>query len=154
MTSTTRRALLAMVHAARRTLALDDESYRALLERLTGKRSCRDMSGQELQLVVDHLRTQGAIEQRTRGHYPGGAGEFDNRPTAAQMGTIERLAGAAGYAGLTDPRFAAFLRRTAHVDSARFLDRARASRVISGLVQVARWRGRSRRAASEGESTP
>ncbi len=154
MTSSTRRALLAMIHAARRALALDDESYRALLERLTGKRSCSDMTYQELQLVVDHFRVQGAIEQRAGAHFPGGSGEFDNRPTSAQMGTIERLASAAGYASLDDSRFTRFLLRTAQVDSIRFLHRARASRVISGLVQVTRWRGRSRRITSEGGSTP
>lgn len=154
MTSSTRRALLAMIHAARRTLALDDESYRALLERLTGKRSCGDMTYHELQIVVDHFRAHGAIGQRSGAHFPGGSGEFDNRPTPAQMGTIERLAGAAGYAGLDDARFTRFLRRTTHVDNIRFLDRARASSVISGLVQVTRSQRRSRRPATEGEPTP
>lgn len=142
MTATTRRTLLAMIHAARRTLALDEDAYRGLLERLTGKRSCRDLNGAELQRVVDHFRADGAIPERSHSPYPGGSGELDDRPTDTQWGTINFLAAEAGYTGLDDPRFADFLRRTAHVDSARFLDRARASDVISGLVQVARWRNR------------
>lgn len=36
-------------------LALDDDTYRALLERLTGKRSAADLTWQERKRVIDHL---------------------------------------------------------------------------------------------------
>ncbi|WP_275064708.1 regulatory protein GemA [Bartonella sp. AU55XJBT] len=50
---------LAAIHMGRRALALDDETYRAMLYRLTGKYSAKDLSVLERRLVVDEMRACG-----------------------------------------------------------------------------------------------
>lgn len=46
-----RRALIAKIKIAQKELGLDDDTYRAVLERVTGKRSCADMDVSELEYV-------------------------------------------------------------------------------------------------------
>lgn len=55
-----RRRELALIHQAKTALGLDDDTYRALLERLTGKRSAADLDWRGRKLVLDHLKAQGA----------------------------------------------------------------------------------------------
>lgn len=55
---------LAVIHMGRRALALDDETYRAMLYRLTGKYSSKDLSVLEKRLVVDEMRAWGFKPKR------------------------------------------------------------------------------------------
>lgn len=50
---------LAMMHVAKRHLGLDDDTYRAVLLRVTGKNSSKDMTGRERQAVLEEFRRQG-----------------------------------------------------------------------------------------------
>ncbi|VEJ45312.1 regulatory protein GemA [Bartonella vinsonii] len=50
---------LAILHMGKRALGLDDETYRALLYRLTGKQSAKDLSVSEKRLVVDEMKACG-----------------------------------------------------------------------------------------------
>ncbi|WP_019219119.1 phage protein GemA/Gp16 family protein [Bartonella florencae] len=50
---------LAAIHMSKRALGLDDETYRALLYRLTGKYSAKDLSVLEKRLVMDEMRACG-----------------------------------------------------------------------------------------------
>lgn len=54
-----RRRLLAKVHVAKKQLALDDETYRAILERVTGKRSAGALTDHELVRVLADFRLHG-----------------------------------------------------------------------------------------------
>lgn len=54
-----RQRLIAQIHIGKNQLGLDDETYRALLQRCTGKTSCSDMSFSQLHQVVELLRQQG-----------------------------------------------------------------------------------------------
>jgi phage gp16-like protein len=54
-----RRGLLALVHCARKDLALAEDDYRAVLEHVTGKSSAADCTEGELGLVVDRFRKLG-----------------------------------------------------------------------------------------------
>ncbi|TFF20519.1 regulatory protein GemA [Jiella endophytica] len=51
--------VLAMMHVAKRDLGLDDDTYRAVLVRVTGKRSSKEMTDRERQAVLDEFRRQG-----------------------------------------------------------------------------------------------
>jgi phage gp16-like protein len=53
------RRLRAQVHIAKKDLGLDDETYRALLQRVTGKTSSAKLSVVELNKVVADLRSKG-----------------------------------------------------------------------------------------------
>lgn len=54
-----RRALLAMVHCAKKDLGLDDDVYRTVLERVTGRTSAAELDDRDLSRVVDAFRRQG-----------------------------------------------------------------------------------------------
>lgn len=59
-----RRSLLAMIHLAQVQLGLDDDTYRDLLERVTGQRSARFLSEPQLGEVVDAMRERGFAPAR------------------------------------------------------------------------------------------
>ncbi|ECY1177876.1 regulatory protein GemA [Salmonella enterica] len=49
-----------LIHVARRSLGLDDETYRSMLASVVpGKSSCRDMSDAQLNKVLDTMKTRG-----------------------------------------------------------------------------------------------
>jgi phage gp16-like protein len=54
-----RRRELAAIHAGRKALAIEEESYRALLERVTGRRSARDLDAAGRSAVIGELRRLG-----------------------------------------------------------------------------------------------
>ncbi|MGD9611233.1 MAG: gp16 family protein [Desulfovibrionaceae bacterium] len=54
-----RKSLLAKIHIARKDLGLDEDTYRAMLDNLTGKASAAKLSVPELVRVVADLRRQG-----------------------------------------------------------------------------------------------
>ena len=65
-----RRALIAKIKIAQKELGLDDLTYRAVLERVTGKRSCTECSIPELERVVEDLRQHGFTPKKTAGRRP------------------------------------------------------------------------------------
>lgn len=60
-----RKRLIAMVHVARNQLGLDEDTYRDLLERVTGKRSAAKLTDGELGRVIDALKERGFEPKRT-----------------------------------------------------------------------------------------
>ena len=57
--STAKMALMAKVHIAKKELGLDDDTYRDVLERVTGKRSCKKMLIGELEAVIKDMESRG-----------------------------------------------------------------------------------------------
>ncbi|PKN07511.1 MAG: regulatory protein GemA [Deltaproteobacteria bacterium HGW-Deltaproteobacteria-8] len=66
MKTESRRSLLAKVHIAAKALGLDDETYRDMLEALTGKRSAGKLTDKQLVLVVAALRAKGWNDEDPR----------------------------------------------------------------------------------------
>ncbi|WP_188009227.1 gp16 family protein [Grimontia hollisae] len=54
-----RTRLIKLIHIGKRELGLDDETYRALLQRETGKESCKSMLNSELDTVLRAMERQG-----------------------------------------------------------------------------------------------
>lgn len=50
---------IAAMHVAKKQLGLDDETYRAVLQRVTGKTSARDMNDAERGRVLEEFRNRG-----------------------------------------------------------------------------------------------
>lgn len=59
MTPDQRRNTMAKIHIAKKDLALDDDTYRAMLIELTGKSSAKDLTGNQLGKVLHHLKSKG-----------------------------------------------------------------------------------------------
>jgi phage gp16-like protein len=49
------RRLIAQIHIAKKNLDMDDDSYRSLLENVTGKRSCKGLDISELNDVLNRM---------------------------------------------------------------------------------------------------
>jgi phage gp16-like protein len=54
---------LAAIHELKRDLALTDDTYRATLESITGKRSSRDMNDLERERVIGYLTAMSDHQQ-------------------------------------------------------------------------------------------
>lgn len=54
-----RQRLIRIIHVARRELAMDDDTYRAILQRIGNASSSADLDASKLQLVLDHLKACG-----------------------------------------------------------------------------------------------
>ena len=54
-----RRAMIAKIHIGKKDLGLDDDTYRAILERVTGHRSARDCTDKHLTDVLAELGAKG-----------------------------------------------------------------------------------------------
>lgn len=59
MTNKEKRTLIAKIHIAKKDLAMDDDTYRDVLVRVTGKNSCKDMTLNELKKVIQDLKRLG-----------------------------------------------------------------------------------------------
>lgn len=81
-----RRALLAKVHIARKQLAIEEDSYRALLQRVTGKDSAADLSlGQLEKVLTEFARLGFTSTPRSK------AGSKGGLPSEAQAKKIRAL---------------------------------------------------------------
>jgi phage gp16-like protein len=125
-----RASLIKLIKTGQRFMGWDDATYRAWLEKHTGKRSCTECDDAELSRLGDELRANGfqpSVASRPRG------GSGPDRPTEKQWEFAWRLAKEKGYTGLDDPGLATFCRRVAKVDNPRFLDKAGMRALILGL---------------------
>ncbi|PIE09006.1 MAG: hypothetical protein CSA73_00785 [Rhodobacterales bacterium] len=138
---------LAMIHIAAKRLFGDvskggdgRDAYENWLERHTGKRSAGKLTAPERIELIKRLRRDGLIPERARGGI-GQAKDGAERPTSAQWAKIGGLARSMGWEkGLEDARLRTFVKRTAKVHSTRFITRAQASLVITGLEKWVRQR--------------
>ena len=130
----TRTQYYAMIHMGAARLGYKDEpDYRSWLESLTGKRSATECTGPELASLVTTLRACKALENPRLNAVKGGRGQGE-RPTDAQWQTANGFCRSLGMTGCDDPRFAAFAKRNAKVDSPRFLTK-RSMQLLIGALQ-------------------
>lgn len=88
MNQKNRGKLLAVVHVGKKELGLDDDTYRDLLQAVTGKRSAKDLKIDELNKVIRALEQKGFKHESKR--------SFGNKPDVASfkeplIGKIEAL---------------------------------------------------------------
>lgn len=81
-----RNRLLSAIHAAKRRLGLDDDTYRDMLERLTGERSAKALNEKDLHEVLSHLNGAGA-----KGFYAGRPVRAAGGPNAPLVRKIRAL---------------------------------------------------------------
>lgn len=61
-----RKRELAAIHVAKAQLGMDDDTYRAMLENMTGKRSAADLDWRGRKKVLDYLKFKGFSHQSKR----------------------------------------------------------------------------------------
>ena len=121
-------SMIATIHVLKAQAALDDENYRAFLERRTGKRSAKELSAVEASRIIEDLRA-------VAGQGPKGAVAGLDGPIGGKL----RALWIAGYdLGIvrdrTDRAMLAYLERQTGVSHVRFLKDSRAgTAAIEGL---------------------
>lgn len=118
--------LLAVIHVKKKSLSLDDDTYRDLLERVTGVRSAGEMTEQQRLQVIAEMDRQGAASagprrslraDRVSGRYAGilralwligyNLGIIRDSRDSALISFVERQTGLSHTAWLNDPYDAA-----------------------------------------------
>lgn len=129
-----RNGLIAKIHAMKRELALDDDSYRDLVERVTGKRSCKTLGMAQLEAVKDEFVRLGAGKRRKAPPRRAGARRM---VTGGQASKIRALWLSLYHLGeVDDPAesaLAAFVMRTTGIEALDWLGPDDADKAIRAL---------------------
>lgn len=74
-----RTALIAKIHIAKKQLGLDDATYRDVLERVTGKTSCKEMQLDELKAVFAECKRLGFVPKQSQ------STKYGTKPTVSKQ---------------------------------------------------------------------
>ncbi|WP_336802008.1 regulatory protein GemA [Kaistia sp. MMO-174] len=129
---------LAKIHVAKKALALDDDTYRDVLGRVTGKRSAKDLTVIECGRVLDEFKRLGFKPMPVR--RASGAVEMEG----PYGGKLQALWISAWNLGVvrdrSDRALVSFVERQTGIERTRFLrDAKEAAKAIEGLKK---WIGR------------
>jgi len=135
------RGLLAKIHIAKKDLALDDDSYRALVLRVAGQESCKGLAIGRLEAVLAEFKSLGWKARRKSPPRRAGARAMARDHEAPKIRALWLSLYHLGEIG--DPSEAALARYAARmtkspgqpdgVQALQFLDAAAANRVIKAL---------------------
>jgi len=132
--SSQRHKLLATVHIARKQLAMQDDDYAALLERVTGKRSAADCSDGQLRDAIREFEAKGfrSSSGRSKRRIVGG-GETVRKARAMWISLYQLGAIRDG----SDAALEALGRRQLKVDRLVWANERHANRLIEALKAMA-----------------
>ena len=117
------------IHVAKKQLGLDDETARDVYERLTGKRSLREMSASDHQRVIEHFRAQG-FTPASKGVRKGLQGKYAKKLQALWIAGWNLGV----FRDRRDAALIAFVKRQTGVDAVRFVhDPQDAAKAIEGI---------------------
>ena len=125
-----RDPLLAQIHIARQQLQLEDDDYRALLRRVTGKTSSAELSDTQRRAVIAELKRRGF---KARGTGRAKSSKPYIRKVFALWGELKRE-GIWREDGVGSLR--AFVKKMAGVDDPEFMDYAEATKVIEAMKKI------------------
>jgi len=134
------RKQLAIIHIAKKSLALDDDTYRDALYAHGGARSAKHLSLRGFDAVMRHFKACGFREQERgpRRKEPG-----KDRPGFASEGQLKKvyaswwsLAGTYYTKGKELKALRAFLKKRFRVDHENFLDAQTARKVIEAIKRI------------------
>lgn len=131
-----RKKQIGAIHFGKKSLGLDEDTYRAMLERVTGKTSAADMDTRELALVLDEMRRLGVKRK------PGTEKDFTRSadPLLRKMFAMWKAMGADGIViDPSRPALRAFVKRQTGIDNPEWLTGSDVSKVIEAFKQ---WRAR------------
>lgn len=128
-----RNQQLSKIHIAKKELGLDDDTYRALLSRITGKSSAKDLSPLDVAKVLQEFERLGWKSKQGR-----------NKPKPAadkakQVGKIEAQLAEAGRPWDYGDGLA---KRMYNADRLEWLDAKQLSGVVAALAKDAKRHGR------------
>lgn len=137
------RSKLAIIHVAAKQLGLDDATYRALLRQLAGVASARELSPEGFELVMARLAELGFKSTSPRRPLPARAGMATPRETQLVRHLWWQFTAGQG----NDASLGKWLDGRFKVSALRFVDAARAPKVIAALRHMVAKKARKGAAA-------
>ncbi len=128
-----RNQQLSKIHIAKKDLGLDDETYRALLGRITGQSSAKDLNPLQVAKVLQEFERLGWKSQQGRGKPKAAADK------AKLVGKIEAQLAEAGRPWEYGDGLA---KRLYQVERLEWLDAKQLSGVVAALAKDAKRHGR------------
>ncbi|NHO33308.1 DUF1018 domain-containing protein [Acetobacter sp. LMG 1637] len=121
-----RQSLITKIHVARKDLALEVETYRDILGRVTGHTSCAACSIGQLEDVLKEMKRLGF-------RVKAGRRRVETSAAVRKVWAIWREMAPALRSEGSEAALRAFVKRTAGVDAPEFLDDEGAQKVIEAL---------------------
>jgi len=129
-----RKKMLAKVHIAKKTLALEDDSYRDMLERVTGQRSATNLDQRQLDAVIAEFNRLG-FEDGRKPSKRAGARALADAPMAKKIRALWLdLYHLGAVRDPSEEALATFVEKTAGVAALQWLDGEQANNVIEALL--------------------
>lgn len=132
-----RRALLAKVHIAKKALGLQDDDYRAIIVRVTGKCSAGDLSIAQLEALLAEFERLGFQPVRSIRRAPRATHATAQKARALWISLFQLGA----IADPSDSALEAFAKRQLKVDRLQWADQSRAYPLIEALKAIAERHG-------------
>lgn len=140
-----RQGLIRLIHVAKRDLQLDDDTYRAILQRVAGKGSSSDLTVSELEKVLEHMKRSG-FKVRSKGKAPRTAKPAKAKPSRPLAQDAESRKVRALWLFLhqldvvknpSEEALAAYVKRIAGVDALQWINGEQAERLIETMKKWA-----------------
>jgi phage gp16-like protein len=132
-----RRAEIAKIKIAQKQMGFDDELYRSILERLTGKRSAADLDARERGAVIQEFRRMGFRDAPSK---RAGRARLADSPQSKLIRALWlELLDLGALRDSSERALSLFSERTCAIRELGWLDQAHAAKVIGALQQ---WRDR------------
>lgn len=132
-----RNQLIKLIHVAKRSLNMDESSYRNILQTIGGAASAADLSVPKLELVLEHLKKCGFTVRSNKKPQRNLA---DDQQSKMIRGLWLELANSGVVKDPSEQALASFVKRMTKVSALQWLSSKQASQVIENLKQ---WRDRT-----------
>jgi len=146
--------LLAKVHIAKKDLGLDDDTYRDVLERITGQRTAAGLGDAQLIRVLKEFETKGFKPKVVAGSAPASAPKSGRRPADHPVARKARAMWISLHqlGVVQDPSesaLEAFAKRQLKVDALQWADQRQGFRLIEALKAWAEREGWSQEGTTD-----
>ncbi len=130
---TRRNQQLSKIHIAKKDLGLDDDTYRALLHRVTGQSSAKDLSPLQVAKVLQEFERLGWKSQQGRGK---------PKPAADKAKLVGKIEAQLAEAGRPWEYGDGLAKRLYQVERLEWLDAKQLGGVVAALAKDAKRHGR------------
>ena len=143
MPAPNRQRLIRLIHVAKRDLSMDDDTYRAILQRIGKKASSADLTIPELEKVLEHLKRSGFKVRSKSKSAPKPAQAKPSRPLAQDLESKKIRAlwlflhELGAVKNPSEEALAAYVTRIAGVDALQWISGEQAERLIETMKKWA-----------------
>ena len=143
MPAPNRQRLIRLIHVAKRDLSMDDDTYRAILQRIGKKASSADLTIPELEKVLEHLKRSGFKVRSKSKAAPKPEQEKPSRPLAQDLESKKIRAlwlflhELGAVKNPSEEALAAYVKRIAGVDALQWISGEQAERLIETMKKWA-----------------